>query len=179
MREYPSVTLTADMIEEASALIPVTRVMRTIASRIDTLTGHLGEFAFAEYSLGSWRKHRVGQNKGAVDFGDIEIKTSAFPFRDTLSLLVRQDYAAKRKPPFYVQVIVDVASKKAASIPPGTRAYICGFASAEEVDASPVMDFGSKFGGPGGYLCHHTTIRDLHPIQELRGAYDRVHLATS
>lgn len=171
MASLPFVVLTKEMIEEAVRLVPGSRVHRTVASSIDTLTGHLGEFAFSHYFFGDWRKHRVGTNKGEADFPDLEVKTSAFPFRDTLNLLVREDYAEKRKPPFYVQVIVDVDSPKAASVKPGTRAYICGYASAEEVDASPLKDFGSKWGRPGGYLCHFIMIRDLHPIQDLAEAY--------
>jgi hypothetical protein len=172
MRQYPFVTLTSEMIDEATALVPATRVMRTVASKIDTLAGHLGEFAFAEHFYGSWRQHRVGRNRGQVDFPGIEIKTSAFPIRDTLNLLVREDYAAMRKPPFYVQVILDVPDKKADAVAPGTKAYVCGFASADEVDRSPLRDFGSKFGGSGDYRCHYIAIRDLHPIEELPQAYD-------
>ena len=173
MREVPIVVLTDEMIADAKCLVPSAQVHRTVASKIDTLTGHLGEFAFAQYFWGDWRRHLVGQNKGDVDFPAVEVKTSAFPFRETLNLLVREDYAEKRKPPFYVQVIVDVDSPKADCIKPGTRAYICGYASAEEVDGSPLRDFGSKFGGRGGYRCHHIMIRDLHPIEGFADAYRR------
>ena len=85
------------MINEALRLIPITQVNRTIASKIDTLTGHLGEFAFAQYFFRDWRSHNVGWNKGEPDFGKIEIKTSAFPFNNRLNLLVREDYAQKNK----------------------------------------------------------------------------------
>lgn len=173
LRSYPQVTLTLEMIEEATSLVPSTRVLRTVASGIDTLTGHLGEFAFAEYFFGDWRLHRVGRNKGQSDFPDVEIKTSAYPFRDTLNLLVREDYAAARKPPFYVQVIIDVPTSTADRIDAGTRAYVCGYARADEVDSSPLKDFRSKFGGPGGYRCHYIAIRDLHPIEHFAETYGR------
>src|SRR4030042_6991654 len=112
MDHYPSILVTEEMIIEAKKLISSVKVHRTIASQIDTLTGILGEFAFAQFFYGDWRQHRVGINKGQVDFGNIEIKTSAFPFRESLNLLVREDYAYKRKPAFYVQIILDVESSK-------------------------------------------------------------------
>ena len=173
MREVPFVVLTSEMIDDATRLVPAAKVHRTTASKIDTLTGYLGELAFAQYFFGDWQRHRVGQNKGEADFPDIEVKTSAFPFRETLNLLVREDYAKKRKPPFYVQVIVAVDSPKADRIKPGTLAHICGYASADAVDRSPLKDFGSKFGGRGGYRCHYIMIRDLHPIEEFNEAYRR------
>ncbi|OQY25814.1 MAG: hypothetical protein B6244_14735 [Candidatus Cloacimonetes bacterium 4572_55] len=167
MTAYPFVLITREMIEEAKRLIPSTRVYRTVASRIDTLTGHLGEFVFAQYYYGDWRKHRVGSNKGEADFGDIEIKTSAFPFSERLNLLVREDYARKRKPSLYVQIIIDVNSRQAQTIPVGTKAFICGCASSEEVDAAPKRDFGSKFGRAGGYKCHYISIKNLRPMTKL------------
>ena len=111
-RSYLFIFITQEMIDEAKRLIPNTKVERTVASNIDTLTGHLGEFAFAQYLFGNWRKHQVGRNKGATDFENIEVKTSAFPFAENLHLLVREDYALKRKPKYYVQVILDVGSTK-------------------------------------------------------------------
>jgi len=155
------------MLEEALRLIPSTQVNRTIASNIDTLAGHLGEFAFAQFYFGDWKKNNVGKNKGKADFQNFEIKTSAFPFNEKLHLLVREDYAKKRKPKFYVQIIIDVDSRTANVIPPNTKAYICGFATAEDVDNAPLKDFGSKFGKEGGYKCRYISIKDLKPIEEL------------
>lgn len=164
---YPKIQITPEMLEEAQRLIPQTRVNRTVASPVDTLAGHLGEFAFAAYFFGDWRKHNVGQNKGETDFGDVEIKTSAYPFSEKLHLLVREDYAKKRKPAAYVQVIIDLPSPQTAEILPGTSAILCGFADAAAVDAAPKKDFGSKFGSDGGYLCHFIRIDLLRPMAEL------------
>ena len=97
MNKYPYIILSKEMIENAKKLISDVKVNRTIASKIDTLTGILGEFAFAEYLYGDWRKNNVSHNKGDVDFDMIEVKASAFPFRDTLNLLVREDYAKKKE----------------------------------------------------------------------------------
>lgn len=163
----PHILITQEMIDEAKRLIPQTKVERTIASKIDTLTGHLGEFVFAQYIFGDWRKNFVGKNKGENDFGIYEIKTSAFPFNAKLNLLVREDYARKRKPKYYVQIIIDVASHLAEAIPANTRAYLCGYATAEEVDKAPLKDFGSKLSAQGGYRCHYISIGQLQPIETL------------
>ena len=175
MKKYPTIIITDEMIDEAKKLVDKVRVNRTVASKIDTLTGILGEFAFAEYMYGDWRKNRVGENKGDVNFIDIEIKTSAFPFRDTLNLLVREDYAKKRKPPYYIQIIIDVKDKKADKILPGTKAYIPGWATAQEVDSSPKRDFGSKLSYRGGYKCHYIQIRNLHPMDTFQKKYYKNH----
>lgn len=164
---FPYTIITEEMLEEANRLVPSARVNRTIASKIDTLTGHLGEFVVAKYLLGDWRKNTVGNNKGKTDFQDVEVKTSAFPLNLRLNLLVREDYAQKRKPKFYVQVIIDVDSEFADNIPEGTRAYVCGFATSEEVDNAPLKDFGSKIGEKGGYQCRYINIARLHPAKEL------------
>lgn len=167
--DYPFVLITDDWLSKAKELLPQVRVYRTQASDIDTLVGILGEFAFAAWYYGDWRKNRVGENKGEVNFKDIEIKTSAFPFSDRLNLLVREDYAKKRKPPYYIQCIIDIDSRRGNTILSGTKVYICGFASSDEVDSAPLRDFGSKYGRPGGYLCHYIPINSLHPINELKG----------
>lgn len=160
------------MINKAKELISSTKVNRTIASEIDTLTGNLGEFAFAQYYYGDWKLNRVGDNKGEVNFKDIEIKASAFPFNEYLNLLVRQDYAQKRKPPFYIQIIIDVKDRYAKDIFPDTKAYICGFASDIDVDNAPLKDFGSKFGNAGGYKCHYISIKNLKEMSEFKKEYE-------
>ncbi len=161
---YPFIVITQEMIDEAKRLVPQAEVARTVASKIDTLTGHLGEFVFAQFLFNDWKKNRVGKNKGETDFENIEIKSSAFPFNEKLNLLVREDYARKRKPQYYVQIIIDVASGKADAVAANTRAYLCGYASSEEVDKAPLKDFGSKLSDKGGYRCHFISIRQLKPM---------------
>ncbi len=167
MAIYPKVIITTEMLSSAKQFVNRVSVDRTKASEIDTLTGILGEFVFAGYFYGDWKKHHVGKNRGKEDFAGIEIKTSAFPFSENLHLLVRQDYAQKRKPKFYVQIILNVDSFHANEIKPGTAALICGFATAQEVGNTPLKDFGSKMGGSGGYKCHYISIKNLHPVQDL------------
>lgn len=170
----PNITITDEMINEAQKLVGQVKVQRTIASEIDTLSGNLGEFVFAEYFFGDWKKHRVGKNKGESDFPDIEIKTSAFPFNERLNLLVREDYAKKRKPKFYVQIIIDVESRTAKEIKPNTHAIICGWATSEMVDAAPKRDMGSKLGDRGGYLSHYININDLNDMDNFNDAYKTI-----
>lgn len=175
MSKYPEIIITEEMICEAERLIPSTKVNRTIASEIDTITGILGEFVFAQWFYGDWRLNRVGENKGDVNFLDIEIKTSSFPFSENLNLLVREDYAEKRKPPFYIQIIIDVNSAKANIIKSGTKAYICGFAKSKEVDTAPLKDFGNKVGKRGGYKCHYISIRNLKSMEQFEKDYNNRH----
>ncbi len=168
MRNYPKIIITAEMINQAKEMISSTRVNRTVASPFDTLTGHLGEYIFAEYFYGNWRLNNVGKNKGKSDFDNIEVKASAFPFSERLNLLVRQDYALKRKPKCYVQIILSIKDRFQKDIYPDTFAYIGGFATADEVDKAPLRDWGSKFGKYGGYKCHYIMIKDLKPISEIK-----------
>ena len=164
---YPRVTITGEMLREASAWAQRVKMQRTVTSPIDALVGVLGEMAFAQYLFDDWHRHQLGANKGKADFDTIEVKASAFPFSPRLHLLVREDYAHSRKPMCYVQVIIDVASQT-RDVPVNTEAVLCGYATAAEVDAAPLKDFGSKLGGRGGYRCHYVPLMRLHPIADLR-----------
>jgi hypothetical protein len=167
-KSHISLKISKEMLDFAKAKIDQVKVNRTIASKIDTLTGILGELIFAEYFYGDWKRNRVGFNKGDVDFPNIEIKTSAFPFSERLNLLVREDYALKRKPKVYVQIIIDVGSTEACEITSGTISYICGWATSDEVDKAPKKDAGSKLSKHSGYKCHFINIKELHSMAELK-----------
>lgn len=169
MRAYPVFYLTQEMIDEAKKLIPSTKVNRTVASNIDTLTGHLGEFIFAKWFYGDWRNNSVGKNKGKTDFPGVEIKTSSFPFSEKLNLLVREDYAEKRKPEFYVQLIID--TKNETEIEALTKVFVCGFATSDEVMKAPLKDFGSKLSDKGGYQCRYISIGKLKPMKDFKKEY--------
>lgn len=172
--EAPSITISGEMIETARRQEGSVTVVRTKASAIDTLSGILGEYVFAQYFYGDWKSNNVGRNKGRLDFPLVEVKTSSFPLRQNLHLPVREDYATRRKPPFYVLIILDVRNSKATSIDAGTRAYLCGWATAEEVGKAPLRDMGSKYGSRGGYRCRCVCMTDLHPMSEFRQAYELV-----
>lgn len=168
MPEYPRIVISAEMIKDAKEKIKHVKVNRTQASKIDSLTGILGEYAFAQWFYGDWRKNNVGRNKGKTDFKNIEVKCSAYPFSERLNLLVREDYAQKRKPPFYVQIILDVKNRKAEDILPGTHAVIAGWADSAQVENAPLRDFGSKSGNAGNYRCRYISIKKLQKPEELK-----------
>ncbi|WP_311761463.1 hypothetical protein [Paracoccus broussonetiae] len=155
------------MLEFAGAVADKVAVARTKASSIDTMTGIIGELAFAEWFLGDWQKHDILNTKGFPDFdGRIEIKTSTFPFSDRLNLLVRQDYAAARQPECYVQIIIDAPVRGPKAIEAGWVCRISGWATSADVDAAPLRDFGNVWGGRGGYKCHHISISNLRDMDE-------------
>jgi hypothetical protein len=156
------------MMAEAQLFAREVAMRRTKASRVDALAGVLGEMAFAQFLYGDWRRHELRTNKGKADFDTLEIKASAFPFSTRLHLLVREDYAERRKPLCTVQIVLNVNDARAGDIPIGTPAILCGFATSEEIDAAPLKDFGSKLGGAGGYRCRYIPISRLHPMSELK-----------
>ena len=166
--KYVDIPVTREMIDGAIAIADKVKVDRTVASPIDTLAGLVGEFAFAQWYLRDWRKHNALVTKGKADFEDrIEIKTSAYPFRKDLNLLVRANYAKKRKPDAYVQVVLDTPTTTPETIEPGWICRICGWATPEDVDTAPLRDFGSKSGGRGGYRCRYIPLRKLRPMDDL------------
>ena len=158
MNTHTIVVITEDMLLDAHKIINDVRVNRTVASKIDTLTGIIGEYVFAQFFYGDWKINNVGKNKGKVDFENIE----------NLNLLVREDYALKRKAPFYIQIILDVESSKAEQIKPNTKSYICGWATAEEVDTAILKDMGSKLSTTGGYKCRCIPIKKLHSMDDFK-----------
>ena len=165
--KYVDVKITAEMLEACHAVEGMIRVHRTRASAVDAISGAIGELCFAEWFLGNWRWHDLTGTKGRADFLDrIEVKTSAFPFRDTLNLLVREDYAEKRQPECYVQTIIDTPDRYAKKIEAGWTCRLSGWTDATHVDQAPLKDFGSKSGGRGGYKCRYIQIRDLRPMNE-------------
>lgn len=160
------VVITSEMLHAAELASGLVHVNRTIASPIDTLTGILGEMVWAQYYFGDWRKHNLITNKGRSDFDSVEIKTSAFHFNRKLNLLVREEYSKKRKPKYYVQIIISIESGQ-SRILPDTNAYICGFALQQEVENAPYRQETKKGGGMAGYRTKFIPIVQLHPIQEL------------
>ena len=167
---YPSVLVTKEMIEDSMERAPSITVHRTKASNLDTVYGIIGEYCFAVWLYGEWKPHSKLDTKGKIDFiGEIEVKTSAFPFSDKLNLLVRQDYASKRKPKYYVQTIIDIPNRALTEINAGMKCILSGFETSEAVDQAPLRDFGSKLGGAGGYKCRYIPISSLKPMHELKG----------
>jgi hypothetical protein len=163
----PSIIISQDIFDEANRFADVTRVSRTQASKHDTLTGNLGELVFAQYFFGDFRRHLLGQTKGKTDFPNIEIKTSAHPFRETLHLPIRIDYEERRRPPFYVLVILDVEKPKS---PPqaGCKAILCGYCSWEEArQHGREIQFAAE---NGGFACLCVPMKFLHPMGKFLGS---------
>tara|TARA_R110000782_G_scaffold37229_1_gene88187 strand:+ start:151 stop:666 length:516 start_codon:yes stop_codon:yes gene_type:complete len=151
------------MLAEAERLSPEVRVARTRMSPVDTLGGILGEFVLAQWLTGDWQNHEVGKNKGRADlFGLIEVKTSIFPFRENLNLVVREDYGDKFKE-VYVQNIIDVESRDNKTIKPGTRAVICGFATHDQATSKPPREMNMGWRSTP-YKAFQTPISELQPM---------------
>jgi hypothetical protein len=74
-----------------------------------------------------------------------------------------------------VQIIIDVKDSKAVEIFENTKAYIAGWATAEEVDSAPKRDFGSKLGELGGYKCFYIPIKQLRPMSIFKTQYNKNH----
>ena len=170
----PIIKISKEMIKDATLRAPSVAVNRTKASSYDTMYGILGEYCFAQWFVGTWISHSKLDTKGETDFfGKIEIKTSAFPFSEKLNLLVREDYARKRKPNYYVQTIINTPNPKYSSIEAGMECILAGFATSDEIDNAPLKDFGSKFGGSGGYRCRFISIEKLQPMHEFKDIYEK------
>lgn len=161
------IKITEEILNAAKQAEQGISINRTVASPYDILAGAIGEYCFAQYYYGDHTKAKVFETKGQTDFENgIEVKASAYPYRDGLNLLVRQDYAEKRKPTAYVQTIIDLP-KRGAPIEVGMDCIIAGWATAEMIDNAPHRDFGDKDGQPAGYDCHYIELFMLNPIETL------------
>ena len=166
--DRPTVEITEEVIQVAKALVPATRVHRTRVSPVDTLGGILGEFAFAQWLTGNWRNNEVGENKGKADLiGLIEIKTSIYPFKDSLNLVIREDYGAKFKD-VYVQNIINVRDSYRKDIEVGTPVIIYGFTTHALATNKPAQHMTMRGGVKTPYRAFTTPIKDLRPMAEFR-----------
>ena len=163
------ILITEEMLEFAKSLESEVGIHRTKTSPLDSMIGILGEIAFAVWLKGNWSWHDPRLRRGQIDFdSSVEIKTSAFKFTPNLNLLVREDYAIARSPNFYVQVIIDIETKSQMRLEKDIQMFLCGYATHIEIQNAPLKDFGSKFGGRGGYKCHYIPLNKLHQMAMLR-----------
>jgi hypothetical protein len=163
--KYIDISITEEMLRYAHEISEDVKLNRTVASPIDTLTGLIGEFAFGQWFLGDWKNHDVLVTKGKADFDDrIEIKTSAFLFSKNLNLLVRKDYAEKRRLDFYVQVMIETPDRQTRTLKPGWNCRISGWATSDDVNAAHFRKFCVKDGGRGGYQYRYIPIRHLNSM---------------
>jgi len=168
----PVIEITREHIEEAKLLVPNNQVHRTRVSPVDTLGGIIGEFIFTQWLTGDWRDHEVGTNKGKADlFGLIEVKTSIYPFKETLNLVIREDYGAKFKD-VYVQNIINVADAYRKDIVPGTQAIICGFATHEQATSKAAQPMTMRGGMKTPYKVFTVPIAQLQPMDGFRPFFE-------
>ena len=164
--EIPRVMITQEMLDVANDLVNEVQVHRTRTSPVDTLSGIIGEFAFAEWFYGDWRNNEVGDTIGRPDFEDrIEVKTSVFPLSSRLNLPIREDYARSRQPDYYIWCCIDVPSKYEKEISPGREVAVVGWATGEDAHSAPLRNMGWV----RSYRCYLTPVPDLLPMAEFPG----------
>jgi len=95
----------------------------------------------------------------------VEIKTSKTRVDVRSHLMVREDYAQKRRAAFYVLALVPFAQVDGAE----TDVFLCGWATHDELVARPPVERVSRHTGkPQGYKCYEILCADLHGMRELR-----------
>jgi hypothetical protein len=152
------------MRQRALRELAVRQIQRTRASKIDTYVGLLGELVWAKLRYGTIEAFDTLGTRGKVDDGEIEVKTSKTRISEQSHLMVREDYAQKRQPHYYVLVLIpndEVHHNE-------HTAYVCGWATHDEVMSRPPLERVSNHTGkPQGYRCFEIRAGELHDIREL------------
>jgi len=89
LRDCDFIILTREIYEATLKKIeekPNIDIDRDKASPVDTISGAAGEFLWAEYYYGDYRKNTVGSNKGKNDFIDTEVKCSCLHIGSDLEI---------------------------------------------------------------------------------------------
>ncbi|MEP3667920.1 MAG: hypothetical protein ABJN42_14445 [Roseibium sp.] len=164
MDQMPSVLITDEMFAKGESLKAQLKVNRTQESKQDTIVGIVGELAFAQWFMGDWRLLKPAHTKGKADIADrIEIKSSAYPMSVDLNLVVREDYAEKRQPEAYVQMILDTPAG-GASIEPGMTCFVTGWTVHDRVIQDPPEYLKSQKNKRTGYKSYLVPIPELRPM---------------
>ena len=147
---------------------PTRQMHRTRASAQDSYIGTLGELAWAKLRYGDWQTfdtlHTQGQADDASAWGSVEVKTSKTRLSTQSHLMVREDYAHKRQPAFYVLVLISQDQKPQQE----SEAYVCGWATHAEVVAHPPRERISRHTQTQqGYRCYEVACGELHSLSEL------------
>jgi hypothetical protein len=95
------------------------------------------------------------------------VKTSIYPFKETLNLVIREDYGAKFKD-VYVQNIINVKDSYRKDIVPGTHVIICGFATHEQATSIPAQPMTMRGGMKTPYKVFTVPISKLSPMDGFR-----------
>ncbi|NJM42558.1 MAG: hypothetical protein HC853_18360 [Anaerolineae bacterium] len=135
------VDIDAAMRARAAQDAKARQMQRTRASGQDSYIGTLGELTWAKLRYGDWRTFDTLHTKGQSDdtgppgsvYGSVEVKTSKTRLSSQSHLMVREDYAHKRQPAFYVLVLIGQDQKPQEEC----EAYVCGWATHAEVVARP------------------------------------------
>lgn len=150
------------------------QIRRTRASPADAYIGVLGELVWARLRYGDIGRLDTLSTRGKADDvsagAQIEVKTSKTAVHERAHLMVRKDYARARQPTAYVLVLIPEGQPEGEE----TCAFVCGWATHEEVLRSPLRErYSHKTGAAQGYRCHEIAARDLHPIRTLLAALSR------
>ena len=160
------IDITSDMIQYVNRIKTKLGIERTKESEIDTEVGLMGELVFAKWWYGDYMKGNTLQdlknNFGHADFdGKFEIKASCHRWSEKLHLPVREDYANKRTPQYYVQVLFDTDK---AAITTETRALIIGWIHGEQAKNGELRAMGKIT----SFKCYLTPFTELSPMSDLR-----------
>ena len=172
--ERPTVKISQSMLDYAKSLEHKMQMNRTKESEVDTLSGLMGEFVFAEWWYDDWKKgnrySNLVDNFGKPDFeGHIEIKSSVFPFSEKLHLPIRQDYAEKRCPPVYIFVCFNVSNRYKKLITADTQAIIVGWTDGKTAHEGKL----AYMPGVKGFKCYLTPVPKLRPMNKLREEFSK------
>ncbi len=67
-----------------------------------------------------------------------------------------------------MQIILDILNTKIEMITTGTKAFICGYATHDQIINADKKDFGSKLSDKGNYNCYYLPVSKLSPVEELK-----------
>tara|TARA_Y100001949_G_scaffold160648_1_gene152402 strand:- start:658 stop:1185 length:528 start_codon:yes stop_codon:yes gene_type:complete len=161
------VEITPDMMRYANSLHSKLKMDRTVESEIDSLIGLMGELVFASWFYGDYMKGNtlaeIKENYGQPDFDrKYEIKASCHKYSENLNLPVREDYAKKRTPQYYIQVLFDTEKP---AIDTHTRALLIGWIDGYQATEGKEPQ---TMGRVTSFKCYLTPFKQLHPMSDLK-----------
>lgn len=169
-KEFIRVEIDETMRARAQREVIARQIQRTRASPFDAYVGILGELVWAKWRYGAIEQFDTLGTRGKTDDGDYEIKTSKTRVSEYSHLMVREDYALKRQPKYYVLVLI--ASDQAPNAE--TEAYVCGWATHADVTAKPPRErISNHTGRSQGYRCYEIRASDLKPMKTLALMLDK------
>lgn len=104
--ESPFLVITQEMLEEAKKHVSAIQLHNDRANLHDSLTGSIGEIAFAKWRFEDLYAHNIGKNFGNGDFDEIEIKTSLTLFSCRMHLIAKESYVRDHPSTIYVQCFI-------------------------------------------------------------------------